>query len=357
MSSDIKLSLSSLSLISETERKIEKETEKKEISSTDLRTRIADCAIKVMKEISEEMEKSLKGYSKDIKLLDKGIFYGNEYYRALSKSKQVKRIDWLREKGHLSHEIAPKSHFAILDGDSPTGKRTCQYILVNGKASEGLAILRSGLTFMGCGETCILAFYEAFKEVLGQEKFDYLFSATSKTPLRIGMMDQLNPIRELLKVVSADVIKKGQLAYVQGVDELYIQKHHNGEGVGFFTICSETGTTNKYVSLGLSSQGMNLEEIGELLRSEYNSFPIEATELLPAKIAKLFPEPLKQLKLINPKLVEIIKNDQMSPERFSSLKGGRIIKAMDIYVERLSLLIASTNSEAEKLLASWRSKV
>lgn len=261
----------------------------------------------------------------------------------------------MREKGHFYHGTVPKECFSTIPDESlPTGLQVCGYRLKPGKSpTEALKSIRKGVTFFGCGQACSLAYYEALKTLFGEEKFNALFSQPS-TLINISDRDKTSPLVPFFMntpLKSFKEVKKGQLVHILGIN-LYQFKHLNGEAGGFNVFCSEEGTHNKFVGLGLNAKGETHKEITELLCREYNKNPI-GMEIVTDEVAKriLGPTPTEEMQFTSS-----LKNHTLSVEEFIKRGGGGNPGFVcDFNMERVQKLAQASIDEGCKLLASWMS--
>ena len=135
--------------------------------------------------------------------------------------------------------------------------------------------MRHGLSFIGCGETVQIAFYEALRDVLGTEKFDILFAANSSTPLTFQFNDIDNPINRLLEYSAPPKeFVKGR-SYQFENTPYYACKLMNGDALGYTTLCcDDTPGKETFTTLGLSPEGMTRKQINQKMLEECNRDPI-----------------------------------------------------------------------------------
>jgi hypothetical protein len=276
-------------------------------------------------------------------LLADGVFYGNEYMKALDASGQTSRMNWLKEKGCFYHGLAPKRSFEMLsDPTSPTGIQGNHFIVQQGVAPvDALNDMRRGLSFIGCGEVCQLGQYEAVRDMLGDEKFNAIFSATSSTPLRVCQDLVRNPLLPLCQLQKKDPgpFRPGTIVFFGNVP-LYQRKHTNGESAGFFTVCCSR-EPQLFTSLGLRSSGMSADEIGEVLRRDFNQPSIGAS-MVSEKVAR-------RIVCDDPSLKEV----SLSKEEFSSAGGGQIMLSMQLCAQRVDQLAKQSLRDSCSSYAEW----
>lgn len=313
---------------------------------TSLRDRLSSVAINTLSEIIIDRAKRIEGYKKEKNLLNGGIWYDNEYFKILKEEKYMDRLNFFRKKGSFFHGYISKDHFKMIeDPTEPTGLLSHYYkIKETCKPSESLKALRNGISFLGCGEACEVGYVEAFKEVLGTDKFDSCFSANSPTPLTINFnFKYKTPFRaNLIKETTNEKLKKGEIVYISN-SKLYHIKHINGDGAGFFCICSDdTFKNEKFISLGLPLNATT-DNINETLIQEFNKDPIDE-DIIEKEIAQKIFSTYTQNVL---SLSQQLQHRQITKKDFFSQGGGRIIGKFDFNIKKISRLI--NGSEEKKI--------
>lgn len=284
--------------------------------------------------------------------LDVGVHYPVSYLKALESAEGDKwqsRLKTFKDYGMSYHGYASPNHFKMVpDSDSPSGKKIMTFVLKPGvQASEALEKLENGLSILGCGETCQVAQYKAILDVLGAEKFDALFAAEGSTPLIISGTHPKNPISKLRnyiykKEASLGDVRRGELVYFHNASS-YQDKHQIGVSQGYNSICiHEAGESSKFTGLGWPADGLNHEQIKEVMRSKYNFEPFNVREVLSEKIWKQLPKPDKKLQ-----------NKQITPAQFAKEGGGKILLVCQLDTKRITALANSTLAEARALLDSY----
>ena len=314
-------------------------------------------SIEVLREIASDNIRRMKGYKANVQLLDRGIFYPNDYYTALKETHQQKRLDFFLQKGSFWHCYTPTSHFEMvptpIDECYPTGFLKCCFVLKKGaQPTEALVSLREKISLLGCGETCQISYYEAIRKVLGDDKFNKLFAADSPTPLKIGQSRLLNnPIASLMMACpTKSKIVKGQINQITNTP-LYKNKHIHGHGSTFITLCcDDTPGKELFTTLGLSPEGLTYAQVNEALMAEFNKDSI-GTATVTDVVAKciLEGEPEEMLEQASE-----LKNKKISSlAEFTELNGGGIILQGELVAKRITLLANSTFEEARLLLDTW----
>jgi hypothetical protein len=325
-----------------------------------LRDQLAEVALATLKKIAEDHQQRMQGYSKDVKLLEKGMFYPNDYYKALKQMKQEKRLQWMIEKGHLFHGLASSEFFdPILNPSLATGRELSAFQLKKGKSpSDALEALQTRLTLIGCGEVCQVAYYKAFQHVLGKEKFDAIFAASSSTPLQIGFKNTKDSWGLLVKEEISMIpnTKKGQIVHIPNIPTYKI-KHINGEAAGFNLLCCEDIKTGqeKFLGFGIPPTGMSTGEISNLLLQEYNATPI-GMAMVTQEVAKKILEnshPLFSAQQYQ-KIISQYENHKIDLPMFKSQLGGLLHTIADFNTDRIMQLAKSNIDEATKLFKSWK---
>lgn len=143
------------------------------------------------------------------------------------------------------------------------------------KPSHAIKRFFEGPTIADCGSTVEGIFFKAILEILGQEKFDSIFSnPSSKLQIkRFGIGDNglLELFTDMLNFeASPSKLEIGSRGYINGIPE-YNLKHPYGVGSGLHVICMEKKLNgqNLYWGLGLRKYHTE-EEIIKLLVDDYN---------------------------------------------------------------------------------------
>ena len=126
-------------------------------------------------------------FGNDHKLLERGIFYPQEYFKALQATGNVARLRYLLQRDAFYNGYLNPKFFTLAEkADGPSGKMALNFVLRQGADSvAALESIRTGLSLIGCGEVCQLAQYEAVLDLIGPEKFRALFSADTTTSSRL----------------------------------------------------------------------------------------------------------------------------------------------------------------------------
>lgn len=323
----------------------------KQYTQEEVKDILTSKAIEAICEIVKANEENMASYKSNPKVLDAGIYYPNDYYKALRSLNQQRRIDFLIQKGSFWHGYAPSSHFEMIPAakgpNSPTGVIGCVFVVIKGVLpTEALASLRQKTYFIGCAEVCQIAFYEAVKHLLGNEKFNRLFSADSSTPLMLGQSPK-NPISALMRgLPSGAKLEKGQMVQFKNTP-LYPLKHITGGGRNYFTICLDaTPGKETFTALGLSHKGLSYEGMRSALTAIFNDDPL-GTQTLTAEVAKLIISP--EL-LAKSKELATAKIDESEAKKFGI---GEIGTMIEIGYDRIALLANTDFNIARLLLDDW----
>jgi len=317
-----------------------------------LRERFNNKVVAVAKEIVADTEKRMQNYRKNIKELDGGCFYPNDYFNILKQSNQTDRLTFLVNKGSFVHGRAPAKYFTMEQNPNTSSGFTQNYFVLNKGVtpSAGLKAIRDGLSLIGCGEICQIAYYEALKSELGEDKFDVLFAADSKTPLSIGFNSSRNPLLPLflLKDVPQH-FSKGEMVRFENTP-YYLIKHINGESSGFNTICCDsTQGQERFTTMGLNSQGSTAQQVKQKLFDDFNEKPI-GPKIMTQEVAK---RSFGKYSTDYLKTTAELENVQMDYQEFSETKGGSIPLSLEMNIERITQLAAEPLESVSKLFNSW----
>lgn len=196
-------------------------------------------------------------------LLATGIWDPITYSRALKKCGKEKRFKWMVD--------SRASVFGRLPFDCFSWTKTNPFnheLKPNVPPSEALSKIFNSLSLLGCDEARQIATYTALLEVLGKDKFDYLFASDSPTPMSIGKQD---PCKRLFKVIEPTDIRKGDFLYIPNIEE-YVSKHPFGSSRGYNAIYSGD---KRVVSLGFPKGGLPLDtdQMDTFLSNQCNEPP------------------------------------------------------------------------------------
>lgn len=239
---------------------------------------LRESAIKWMKLISENNKTALNSYRTDQKYIRKNIWYPEDLLKACRDCKQPQIEDWIRKGNFHKLGFLPKKTFDYIK-DQQDEFRIMHFIAKeNVTASVALFAALNGISIIDCGVACQIARYGALYDVLGEQKFNLLFSGKRRMNLGFVVQDQLQPMRHfIVSCKNKDLgtlcnrpIKKGQFVYIGGVKD-YISKYPYGYGGGFNVICSDdTPKNQKFIGLGLNPEGETEEEICKKMLEDYN---------------------------------------------------------------------------------------
>lgn len=237
------------------------------------RERVSDTYERTSQSLDEKTQKKASD------LLNQGIWYPYDYYQALKKFQQTKRLKWLVEKGATFHGFMPPSFFRpVKETNLPSKHKLCCF-QVKSEVLPSVALdeIPQSLCILGCSEVQDIAFYQSLRKTLGREKMDHLFSSTSPFSLQIGERTS-NPISRLFQQIlieNESFIQRGDLCYYSNINE-YIYKHPAGAARGFYVICSGyQHHSPQYLGHGLDPQGVSRKKVEETLLHELNAPPEE----------------------------------------------------------------------------------
>lgn len=322
-------------------------------SLDNLRDKLADVAIKTLQKMlidNEQRKANFKKDPKDIKQIEAGAFYAEEYYELLEKGNQEKHKAFLKEIGSFYHGyISPKHFCSLKDKDSPTGTQGFK-IKKDVLPSEALKAAQIGLWITNCAHVIDLAYYEALRQALGDEKFNYIFAYETKTPLSIH---GTNPLIIFRASPQKSKPLKGQIVYIESAYEnqynLYDLKHHyTGESKGFNLLCSDP-EKQKYIGFGLNPSGVTKEEVSEKLRKEYNKKPLDPLSIMTSEVVKKITESL----VVSKATIESYKHHTLSVKEFKERDGGKIKEISDFNIELIDQLAKDSLDEARTRMEKY----
>lgn len=324
------------------------------LSIDGLRDKLAQSAIGAMKNMAEDTADRLKSFTQKISSLASGVFPQDEYYKALRKVQQTPRLQYLVKVGAFLHGLAPSEAFELVPSlTKPTGYEMSHFVLKKGvKPSEGLKAIRTGLSLLGVGEVCQIAYYTALQELLGTEKFDLLFAQNSPTPMRVCFNAPQNPIKLLtttIPVARKTEVAKGRILFFQNASSYYI-KHFNGDAACLVAICNDDTTGHElFTAIGLASGGATISEIQEKLLKELNEPPLGIEAVTSEVAKKIIASYSTQTVDLSKKLAE----KTFSLEEFTKERGGEMCALQEFNVVRIKKLVEAPLEKARALFTKW----
>lgn len=332
-------------------------------------------ALNCLQKIAQDNLYRLKECASTPSVLNSGIFYPNEYYYALLKTKKQKvaekadpavvqaiqkRIDTMIQDGTFFHGAAPKSHFKMQESQIfATGFVPVCFTLKDKSIipSEALSVTLGeemqtvkSLKLMDCMAACHLAYTKGLIDVLGKEKFNGLFSYDAPLPFVIGKgIEGVSYFNVLEKQVKGPA-KKGDLVIFSGHPDYQI-KHINGEATTFNTLCKDDKKGNEtYLGLGLNPEGASRNAIMDVFLEEYNVEPIDfraVTEVVREKV----------LKTTSKKIIEkseSLKNHTITRRDLKKVMGQQPVAIYRINMDRIKQLCAVEVEQGKQLMQKWK---
>lgn len=320
----------------------------------DVRHRLSDFICSKIQEIAADNKRRLEGFKNDVSLLSGGIFYPEEYFQALKEAGLDDRIEELRNLDAFFYGYAPPESFELYE----VAKRTSglgMFALKKGVLpSVAVDKMVEGLTLMECRGVCDLVRYLAIKEVLGNEKFDLLFSADSPFALTIGFGTWMDPLNFLVEWINEDRpdsedIQRGDLVYFRNC-RTYPLKHPHGVAQGFNTFCLDE-TSQNFTGLGLESDGLLPKQIFVTLLDELNRPKDTKVEYILEKTKAAF----NRARYIDSLTYEPSDRHVTWAEfSFLNSKNWKLCSRLD--VEKITAIANSTVEEAKTLLYTYWSQ-
>ena len=305
--------------------------------------------------MAADSKQRVEGYLNNIRLLEKGIFYPQEYYTALVESNQLARLKFLKERGSFLHGFTSSKKFEIQnDPNSPTGKQCGFSICKDVVPSEALREISGGaLSLLGCGEFCQIPQYQSLESIWGTEKFNHVFAADSDTPLMIGSNLEKNPILKLRNFLVWDYsstleFKLSDVVYITNTPS-YLNKHLIGDAAGYNAICIDATSNNeKFVTLGTDKFGLSRQGILENLLHKYN-MPT-TIDCLTEPVKAILYRSLGETKCLN---ASSLRSAQLSWKDFQKEGGGKTMLLCEMNAERVMQIANCTLEKSRKLMKSF----
>jgi len=214
-------------------------------------------------------------------MLSSGIWYAAAYYKVLCHFQKRDLVQNWVKSGAFFHGHLPEECFTLVpDLKTPTGMRVNSFrIKANRTPSSVLDQIEKGLSFLDCGILCTLSVYKALCDILGNEKFDYLFGADSPFPFHLSG-DQFSPLIHILikqSIQDESAVRRGDICYFSNIKE-YIAKHPVGISRGFQVLCSQDNP-NRFIGFGLGTLTESIEidktQIECELWDDFNEMPVD----------------------------------------------------------------------------------
>ena len=242
----------------------------------------------VVDSMQEMVERSNRAQTEN--RLNEGIWFPRDYISALIENSQSQRLKWLKNKCHLLEGFVDRGLFDEVNDhiDEIRVKQRSWTFTVKDGALPSLALktAKIGLSILDDGAVCQIARYDALLKMLGEDKFNRLFSSEHGQKMNIGYSidDDLQPMTYFVAFtksamrgeygsINARGVKVGQILFFQGVSG-YDDKHPFGMGEGYNVVCNdETSGSQTYLGLGFASNGVTEEQIAKKMVDEYNLAP------------------------------------------------------------------------------------
>ncbi|MBX3719178.1 MAG: hypothetical protein KF898_05980 [Parachlamydiales bacterium] len=266
-----------------------------------------------------------------------GPWYANDYAYALQKNGQGKRLEFLKGKNAFFHGFPPKGFVQLPSRETITGSDFCSYqIKADCLPSQGLQNVKTEqFSFFDCGSTIGIAMYDTLKEVLGENRFNTIFSAQGQNPLKLDPhlvktpLFSLGFVKEAMLNANPFSPNLGDDVYFSNIP-LYHPKHPNGEYTGFHTLCISASDANnkKYIAFGTPANGKSEEEINDLLIEEFNTKAIDPHFIFSKQMATHFESESKK-----------------TQAEFVQMSGGRRIEDLTITRHDFNKVVNESNHE------------
>ncbi len=266
-----------------------------------LRIRLGEIVSRTVQQIAADFLQRKEGCKRDITLLESGFWYPNAYFAALKECKKEKRLEYFVKNGSFYHgspntkntglKSVPDQHVPRL---SPTEKLPGAFFLASKTipASRALQALQQNLILGDCAQLCQVGQYQALLEVLGEERFNKLFSSDLENSMVISNYLLIgNPLLVFLTPPygggekGSRPVNIGQRVGFMNYKH-YALKHLNGDAGSYNAICVDaTPGAQKYVSLGTPAEGLTEDQMLHFMTEEYNHEPVDFATFT-AEIAK-----------------------------------------------------------------------
>lgn len=257
---------------------------------------IREILVEKMQSVVTDYQRRSIAYKGNLKVLDQGFWYTNDYYQFLQEKNQTKRISFFRDKGVFFHGRPPLGFVAIEDPTSPSGKMADGYRLNSPTLpSEGLKNVWGTLCFLECMEGVELAYYGMLLEIWGRTQFDRIFRADGETPLSFSPKSHQTP---LARYMTCQLLPDGErgtrgMRPVQSGDSVgfanipaYRIRHPQGEWAGFNMLCAQHTPEQQFLGFGGPNEGITERRVLELLAEAFNQKTLTDEELYTEELVK-----------------------------------------------------------------------
>ena len=169
----------------------------------DLRDRLGKSVVEAMQEMATLEDYVKRNYKNDRKYLHTGHWYPQDYVKALTEMGELELLEVLRNNGDLIAGREDSRYFdPIMDNvnGKPTRRNWAAIAKKDKLPSFALKVSMLGFSIADCGSVCQKARYKALLDILGEAKFNRLFSPPHGQPINIGYMvdDDLQPMRHFV---------------------------------------------------------------------------------------------------------------------------------------------------------------
>jgi hypothetical protein len=273
----------------------EQQTSAQDFEREQLRLALGKTIAETVQAIAKDRFNRRQNYTTQLELLNGGIWYRGDYYRALESLapnvQAAQCIEFLKRNHCFYHAFAANDLFQYVPkSDAPLGYDPSTLQIKPGvEPSRALHALLHEKKFamMTCLMIVQLGQYQALLQTLGREKFNKLFGHSSVYPLTLGEKD--DPLK-YFRITSTGAPAVGQLTGAYNVDD-YAVKHFYSLGLaGDFSIVTldvSNPKQIKYVGFGFSPEGVTKEEIETHLVKSYNVVPLDASPFSDELVEKL----------------------------------------------------------------------
>lgn len=267
-----------------------------------IRQSLAESTVKWIKVIARSLQDSIA--AQDPSCLDKGIWFPFYFLEACHRYDSATHNYVRNTKWQMKGYAPPEFFERIPKNDAPLKCRVWEFLAKpDVLPSDALKAAIQGLSLIDCGMACQMARYLALLEVLKVDKFNRLFDSRVGQLMNIGYSDdELQPMRYFVNFTTAAntkekgtvgnrPVKEGEICCIEGVPE-YQQKYPYMGWQSVNVICiNEKPGEQKFVGLGIPSEGETEVEICKRLLDQYNkeeNYSIFAPDELPVQFVQMW---------------------------------------------------------------------
>lgn len=235
-----------------------------------------------------------------------GPWYPMEYALVLKRLNQKARLDFFVKANAFYFGYPPEGFDHLQSKGVIDEKEPCAYrIKPECLPVQGLDnVLQGRVSLIECSNSIQLAMYATLREILGDNKFNQVFSGKGKSPLsfhRDITETSLGSLNLVQQVMTDRAPKLGDSVYFSNVAD-YPLRHPNGDHCGYHAVCmsADQGQESRYAAFGLPSEGVTEMQVHDILIESFNKEAVDLSSLLSEDLVRdlFFQKKSKELKRV-----------------------------------------------------------